>query len=685
MERSDDTAGSLHRPSPPDVHTGGLFWYSWQGVITPKGIPSPMPHNHTRTGALLITVDALLAAAAYALAYLVRFEGGPLPAEQWTNLLAFILPFTALKLVFFRLFHLHRGMWRFTSVHDLADVAKAATLASLIMLAALLIAQRFHGFSRSVFLLDWLFTMLLVSGVRVLVRMAAGMGRPRLSADRIVRLLRGRGFPVARRRCLLFGAGTAAESLLRDLEERSEPGVEVVAIFDDDPAKQGLRLHGVPVEGTLADVEAWLDMQRLPVQEALIALPEAAPEAMRRAVAVCERAGLRYRTIPSLREIASGRVTVSALREVDYRDLLPRETARPERERIAAYLTGKRVLVTGAGGSIGSELCRQIAHFDPASLLLVEMDESNLYAITMELEHERGFTAHIPLLGTLADHDWTEWVFTKYKPHVVFHAAAYKHVPMLELHPWQAVTNNVLATETLLDIAEEHEVERTIIVSTDKAVNPANVMGATKRLTERLMQCRKGAGMKLAAVRFGNVLGSSGSVMPLFRRQIAHGGPVTVTHPEMTRFFMTVEEACLLILQAGAMGRDAEIFVLNMGNPVKIIDLARDLIRLSGKEPDTDIEIRITGLRPGEKLTEELVSAEEHAAQSEHEQILVLEEPSCPASGAYAEMLRALAEAASRRDAATLRRLLAEAVPEYKPAAASSVGEASPTSDTKTV
>ncbi|TVM17155.1 polysaccharide biosynthesis protein [Oceanidesulfovibrio indonesiensis] len=642
-----------------------------------------MPPNHTRIGVPLMAVDALLAAVAYGLAYLVRFEGGPLPAEQWTNLLAFILPFTALKLLFFRLFNLHRGMWRFTSVHDLAAVAKAATLASLVMLAALLIAQRFHGFSRSVFLLDWLFTMLLVGGVRVIVRIATGMGRPDLSTDRFVRLLRGRRHPAARRRCLLFGAGTAAESLLRDLEERSGTGVEVVAIFDDDHATQGLRLHGVPVEGTLDDVEAWLAAQRLPVQEALIALPEAAPEAMRRAVAVCERAGLGYRTIPSLREIASGHVSVSALREVDYRDLLPRETARPERERIAAYLTGKRVLVTGAGGSIGSELCRQIAHFEPASLLLVEMDESSLYTISMELEHERGFAAHVPLLGTLADRDWTEWVFAKHAPHVVFHAAAYKHVPMLELHPWQAVTNNVLATEMLLDIADEHGVERTIIVSTDKAVNPANVMGATKRLTERLMQCRRGGAMKLAAVRFGNVLGSSGSVIPLFRRQIAHGGPVTVTHPDMTRFFMTVEEACLLILQAGAMGRDAEIFVLNMGNPVKIIDLARDLIRLSGKEPDADVEIRITGLRPGEKLTEELISAEEHATPSEHEQILVLEEQSCPTAGAYAETLRALAEASSRRDAAALCSLLAQAVPEYRPNASASVGEATPESHAK--
>ncbi|TVM31054.1 polysaccharide biosynthesis protein [Oceanidesulfovibrio marinus] len=637
-----------------------------------------MPSSPKRTGALFNAVDALLAAAAYALAYLVRFEGGALPAEQWTYLLAFIVPFTALKLLFFRLFHLHRGMWRFTSIHDLAAVAKAATLASLVMLAALLIAHRFHGFSRSVFVLDWLFTMLLVGGVRVFIRMVAGMGWPDLSRERLMHLARGRWRPAARRRCVLFGAGTAAEALLRDMEDRPETGIEVAAIFDDNPSKQGLRLHGVPVVGGLDDVEEWLTTQRTPVQEALIALPEAVPEAMRRAVDVCERAGLGYRTIPSLHEIAQGRVTVSALREVDYRDLLPRETAQPERERISAYLTGRRVLVTGAGGSIGSELCRQIAHFDPASLLLVEMNESSLYTIAMELEHERGFTRHAPLLGTLADRRWIEWVFAEHKPHVVFHAAAYKHVPMLELHPWQAVTNNVLATESLLDIADAHGVERTIIVSTDKAVNPANVMGATKRLTERLMQCRRGGSMKLAAVRFGNVLGSSGSVIPLFRRQIAHGGPVTVTHPEMTRFFMTVEEACLLILQAGAMGSAGEIFVLNMGNPVKIIDLARDLIHLSGKEPDKDIEIRITGLRPGEKLAEELVSADEHAAPSEHSQILVLEESSCPAPGTYADILTTLADAAARREPDELRRLLAMAVPEYHPASGGSVGAASP-------
>ena len=509
------------------------------------------------------------------------------------------------------------------------------------------------------FLLDWVFTAVFVAGLRVGIRLFYGMGFVDLPS--VFRARRGGG-PVTR--CVLLGAGDAGEHLLREL--RADSTMRVAAIFDDDPDKHGRAMHGVPVIGPVRALSRWMEADEFRATEALIAMPELSGPAMREVIGHCEAAGLAYRSVPSLSELARGKVSVKDLRDVDYKDLLGREPAHLNLQDIAQALGGRTVLVTGAGGSIGSELCRQILRFKPKRLLLLEASEANLYAIQMELEHELGFKDYEALLGTLQDAAWTADVLDTHKPEIIFHAAAYKHVPLVEENPWQAVYNNVLTTRNLVEAAVARGVERLLVVSTDKAVRPTNVMGTSKRITEKIMQAHCGRGTRLMAVRFGNVIGSAGSVVPLFRRQIEKGGPVTVTHPEVTRYFMTIEESCQLILQAASMGRGGEIFVLKMGKPVRIADMARDLIRLSGKEPGRDIEVRTIGLRPGEKLYEELITEGEDVVPTEHDQIMVLRSETCE-NGGLDEAIARLRTAADARDHEAIRQILVEIVPEYVP------------------
>ncbi len=608
---------------------------------------------------VLVGLDLALILGAHVLAYLLRFEGG-IPAEHLARMTGLLPLLAVVKLACFFSFRLYRGMWRYTSLPDLMNVLKAVTAASLLVVGYLVVVHRFAGYSRSVFLLDWVFTAALVAGLRIGIRMVYGLGMVHLPA-----MLRSAA-PGPQRRVVLLGAGEAGEKMVREVKGSPRSGLSIAAIFDDDPATKGRLLHGVPVFSPIAALPAWVASGEAPVSEALIAIPDLSGDALRRVVEICDSAGLPCRRIPSLSEIARGRVTVKDLRDVDYRDLLGRQPAHLDVGSIAGYLKGRTVLVTGAGGSIGSELCRQILAFEPGKLLLLDSSESNLYAIQMELEHERGFSAYLPLLGSLADPAWTDWVLDAHRPDVIFHAAAYKHVPMLEENPWQAVTNNILATAHLVQAAVARKVGRLLVVSTDKAVRPTNVMGASKRLTERIMQAHCGQGTRLSAVRFGNVIGSAGSVVPLFRRQIERGGPVTVTHPEVTRYFMTIEEACQLILQAGSMGDAGQIFVLRMGQPVRIADMAADLIRLSGKEPGSDIEIKFIGLRPGEKLYEELITAGEDVVPTGHSQIMVLTGASCRWRE-LAPLLDQLAAAAQGRDGQALRQALVRAVPEYAP------------------
>lgn len=608
---------------------------------------------------LLLLLDALMVLGAHSLAYLTRFEFD-IPNIYFEKMTSLLLPLVIVKLLCFMWFGLYRGMWRYTSLTDLKNIAKGVTASTALILGYLVLSENFYGHSRSVFLLDWFYTMAFVSGIRIGIRWFYGMGFVDLPA-----LLRGTPQKDKPTRCVLLGAGDAGEKLLRDIAGK-ESGLEVVAIFDDDKNKHGRLIHGIPVIGPIKSLGKWTQADEQGATEALIAIASISGSAMREIVDTCEQAGLSYRRIPSLSEIAQGRVSVKNLRDVDYRDLLGRETVDLDTNEISGYLEGKTVMVTGAGGSIGSELCRQIIKFRPARLLLVDASEYNLYQIQMELEHEKGFNDYEALLGTLQDTEWVRYILQTHHPDAIFHAAAYKHVPMLESNPWQAVYNNILSTRNLVEQAVEQGVERLLVVSTDKAVRPTNVMGASKRVTEKIMQTHCGRGTRLMAVRFGNVIGSAGSVIPLFRRQIENGGPVTITHPDVIRYFMTIEEAAQLILQAGCMGSDGEIFLLKMGQPVKIADMATDLIRLSGREPGRDIELKVIGLRPGEKLYEELITDDEGVVPTHHHKIMVLQGATCELNGLDAS-IRQLKQAADARDGEAIRRILVSAVPEYAP------------------
>lgn len=606
---------------------------------------------------LLVGLDALLVAVAYLSAYALRFEGD-IPPWQWENIEKTLPHLLVVKLVAFHFFGLYRGLWRYTSIVDLQNVIKASSAATAVAALAILFLFRFEGFSRSVFILDWGLTIFLVGGVRIAARVfttnhVGDLFSLRRNSDSKRK---------ARKRLLIIGAGDAGEKFLREILDNPRVHYEPVGFLDDDPRKAGKAIHGIPVLGTVGDIED------LPVayDEILIAIPSARGDVMRRVVEACEKTGKRYRTIPKIGELIEGRITVNTIREVSMEDLIGREKVELDVNRIAAFLRGKRVLITGAGGSIGSELVRQIGPYRPESLILMDFSEYNLYRIELDCRRRRLDTTVEACLADIRDRELMMRVFARHKPHVVFHAAAYKHVPMQELHPGEAVKTNVLGTRNVVEAARQNGVTHFVLVSTDKAVRPTNVMGASKRVAEMIVQSADRAGeTRFMAVRFGNVIGSSGSVIPLFQQQIAQGGPVTVTHPEITRYFMSIPEAAQLILQAGAMGEGGEIFILDMGEPVRIADMARDLIRLNGLEPDRDIAIEFIGLRPGEKLYEELITVGEGIVPTGHSKVLVLR--GTPGDG---ETLNAsidrLGDIARGQDTDRLKEALKELIPEYE-------------------
>jgi FlaA1/EpsC-like NDP-sugar epimerase len=567
---------------------------------------------------LMLAGDAGLFAASVCLAYLLRFEFRPdtfFLAQMGT-----VLPlFVGVKICIFFVFGQYRGMWRYTSFFELLNLGKAAGTASLALVVVILYIRGFLNFPRSIFLLDLILTIFLTTGLRLGIRRYFEVGSLRNAGAGLVSILRG---PSRGKRTLILGAGLAGEQILREIIKQKDLGYQPVGFLDDDSRRWGRMIHGTPVLGPIDDLPELVRREK--VEEVLIARPSATGEQMRAMVEQCERAGVRFRTLPSLGELIDGKVSVKALRDVNVQDLLGREQVVLESDRISDCLTDKVVMVTGCGGSIGSELCRQIIRYAPKQLILFDSSEYNLYSIQMELHHRYGFTHYLPVLGSLQNKPLLEETFAVHKPQAVFHAAAYKHVPLLEKNPWEAVTNNIVSSRRVMQAAVRHKTERFVLVSTDKAVRPTNVMGASKRVTEIILQSLIGGPTKFMSVRFGNVIGSSGSVIPLFLEQIRRGGPLTVTHPEVTRYFMTIPEAAQLILQAGSMGGEGELFLLKMGQPVKIADMARDLIRLSGKEPGKDIPIKFTGLRDGEKLYEELITAGEGVVETSHEKIMRL-------------------------------------------------------------
>jgi FlaA1/EpsC-like NDP-sugar epimerase len=613
---------------------------------------------------LVLAADVCLLACSYVFAHAIRFEF-QIPLDYQRIIWVTIVPVILTKLVFFWWFSLYRGMWRFTSVGDLLNVLRASAAGSAAIMVTLLLSHRFQGFSRSAYILDGLFTVLLIGGSRLAVRLYFTASHSGLLQHRR---------PDAKR-LLIVGAGGGGEKVVRELHDNPHLQYDAVGFVDDDPGKQGMMIHGRPVLGTLDDLAAVVE--KTEAKEVLIAIPSATSDEMRRAVALCRAAGVRFRTLPAISEFINGKLAVSSIREVDYMDLLGREPVHLELGRIGEYLTNARVLITGAGGSIGSELVRQVIKFSPGSLVLLDRTENSLFEIDNEVRRDFPYLNYTPVLADIQNEAQLEAVFGAHRPEVVFHAAAYKHVPMMELHPWEAVKNNIVGTQNVLRVAGSCGTRRFVLVSTDKAVRPSNVMGASKRVTELLVRAYDGPGLRCITVRFGNVIGSSGSVIPLFKKQIERGGPVTVTHPEVSRYFMSIPEAAQLILQAGAMGEGGEIFVLDMGRPVKIQDVARDLIKLMGLEPEVDIQLQYIGLRPGEKLHEELVMDSESSQPTGHRKISRLRED---LPGMTPELLAAHIEellALSRdHDAEAIRGKIKELVPEYTYQAAAEPGAA---------
>src|SRR4051795_3552433 len=557
-------------------------------------------------------VDACLVALAFLLAFVLRFDRG-IPT-RYSELLIQSIGFVVVgKLVVFWSFGLYHKLWRFTDGKDFEAIVRAVVVATFGLVVAFFLVPASVALDppRGVIALDFLLTLTLVTGVRFLVR--AVMER------------RFRG-PLARkgaREVLIVGAGNGGQLVAAELRRNPELGGVPIGFVDDDPRKSGVRIAGLKVEGTTDDLPRVLDDAE--PDEVIIAIPSAPGIVRQKVVTSCRDRGIRVRTLPTMFELLSGGVNLMRqVREVQVEDVLGREPVRVEIDRVGAYLAGRVVLVTGAGGSIGSELCRQIARVGPKLLVLVDNSENALFEIRRELDEERHFARAASVLADCKDATRVREVFEEHAPSVVFHAAAYKHVPLMEENPVEAVRNNAVATRIVAAAAGEAGVERFVLVSTDKAVSPATVMGASKALAEWAVEAAQNRwkGTRYASVRFGNVLGSSGSVVPIFRRQIAKGGPVTVTDERMTRYFMTIPESVQLIIRAGSLGRGGDVFVLEMGEPVSILQLARDMVELSGLRPDEDIAIEVVGRRPGEKLHEELFNPYERPNTTQADKIM---------------------------------------------------------------
>lgn len=613
---------------------------------------------------LVVLVHLALWTFALIASLLLRFEFA-IPYLIWVlvpKLLALSLFVRAMVHWRFGLFH---GLWRYSGSRDLLSLMKAATLSSVIIAAVW--GFLFTGtFPRSVLILDFALGILVVGGLRFGIRTVreAFIQRERTAPD-----------SGERRRVLVLGAGDAGEVLIRELIRIYGHRYEPVGFLDDAPNKQNERIHGVPVIGKIDDVELLAKRER--IDEIILAMPSMTGKEIRRVVELCRPTGASLRTLPSVDSLIDGRVTVSQLAEVAIDDLLGRAPVQLDAEALEGFIQGRAVLVTGAGGSIGSELCKQVCRFGAKKLILVEQAENNLFEIHRALVAEYKHVSVVPYVADICDSRRLDAIFEAERPAVVFHAAAHKHVPMMEENPGEAIKNNVFGTKKVADTAHRYDVEKFVMVSTDKAVNPTSIMGVSKRAAEIYVQSlSQRSKTHFITVRFGNVLGSAGSVIPIFKQQIAKGGPVTVTHPEMRRYFMTIPEACQLILQAGAMGRGGEIFILDMGEPVKIVDLARDLIRLSGFTED-DIPITFTGVRPGEKLFEELTFDAEKAAKTRHPKIFVgnFRPHAWPHVERCLERLHQLTDGS---DPSRIRSAFIELVPEYHPTTLTASGTPAP-------
>jgi FlaA1/EpsC-like NDP-sugar epimerase len=566
-----------------------------------------LPHRMRRV--LVVSAHLVLWTVAFFGAYLLRFEGR-VPAEErssaWYALCA-LLVFHTGSFWFSGLFH---GMMRYVGIPELKAIVRATAIATVLLIILGLVVRYFR-IPRSIYVGEWVLSVVAASGIRLGIRMFRERRGVRVESSKL-------------KRALVLGAGDAGEMFLRDLARLRDPDMTAVALLDDDVRTHGSAVRGVRILGSINERSLRRAMEDYGAQLAILAMPSAGGVRVREVAALCRDLGLETKTLPGIQQILNGEVRVSMLRDVAIEDLLRRESVHLNEESMARLLRGRRVFITGGAGSIGSELARQALRYEPAALALFDHNENGLFFLERELVAAFPRARIVPQIGDVKDSARVSKVLGEFRPHVILHAAAHKHVPLMEANPAEALKNNVFGTRVVADLALAYGVDTFVLISTDKAVNPTSVMGATKRVAEKYVQALNGAERtRFVAVRFGNVLGSAGSVVQIFREQIARGGPVTVTHPEMKRYFMTISEACQLVLQAGALGNGGEIFLLDMGEPVKIVDLANDMIRMSGFFPGDHIEVQITGMRPGEKLSEELLLDDENCLRTRHDKILV--------------------------------------------------------------
>ena len=599
---------------------------------------------------LVFFLDIALIASAFSFAHLLRFDF-QIPENALAGLRQGLVVILIVKPLLFTASGMYRNIWRYASLQDAYQIFKVVTFSSLASAFVLVLLGGPFVVPRSIYILDWFLLFLLVCASRL-----------------VWRLYRETRFVPSKRkgkRTLIIGAGEAGNLLLKEIRKQRRSPYHVVGFVDDAPDKRGLRLSGVRVLGGTDHLAALI--RRHSAEEVIFAIPSGDSALMRRAISACERSKARFKTLPGITALIDGTVSVSQIKDVEIEDLLGREPVVLDQGAIHSYLTNKRVLVTGAAGSIGSELCRQVARFKPAKLILFDHAETPLFFIEKELAAAFPDLPIIPMVGDVKNLDRVETVFDEFRPEVVFHAAAYKHVAMMEYNPAEAVLNNIMGSRVVADAAHKYKVQNFVMVSTDKAVNPTNVMGATKRSAEIYVQAlAPHSKTKFTTVRFGNVLGSNGSVIPLFKEQIRKGGPVTVTDPGVVRYFMTIPEASQLVMQAGCIGNGGEIFVLDMGEPVRILSLAEELIRLSGLLPYKDIAIKFTGLKPGEKLYEELLIRGEGVKPTTHKKIRVMAPVVTDLNRVGAHLDR-LFEQARNYDLTELLKSLRALVPEFVP------------------
>ncbi len=552
--------------------------------------------------------------------FALRFELGSLFVYYLPQAIRMVILALILKPLVYHFVGLYKRLWAYASIKELILVVVGVSVGSIVLSLGVIIMTSvqasqpgYLGFPRPVLVIDWLLSLILVGGLRFSFRLFSESRSTAANGKHS-----GRS-----RRVLIIGAGDAGALVVREIQKNPQLQLTPICFLDDDPAKQKQRIHGVPVLGKLSDLLRIIHLKR--IQEVIIAIPTAPGNVVRKVADICRARRVGFRTMPGIYELIGGKVSVSRLRNVNIDDLLRRSPKKFDESKVGNVISGKRVLVSGAGGSIGLELCRQIARWGPSALILLGHGENSIFEAVLELEKTFPSIPLFPIVADVRDLDRLTNVFGNTQPQVVFHTAAHKHVPLMEVNVEEAITNNILGTRNLVEISENFDVERFVMISTDKAIRPSSVMGATKRLAEMIvLEAAHRTGRNYVAVRFGNVLGSRGSVVPRFQRQIAAGGPITITHPDMRRFFMTIPEAVHLVLQAASLGKGGEVFVLKMGEQIKILDLAEDLIRLSGLEPGKDIEIVFTGIRPGEKLSEELWDKWAKFEPTKHPDIVLL-------------------------------------------------------------